>query len=217
MISRTLWKWAANASLDERATVADDAAMSSEDSDPPRGPINEPVEHTSVSARVPTHIGRGVLSTGVMVFEGPSEFVLDFVLRLAQPHAIVARIVLSHLVCGQLIAALRENLKAYQARFGPPPSLPVPPPEAAAPHSITDIYESLKLPEELMSGVYANAVMIGHSPGEFWFDFITNFYPRAAVSSRVYMTAQHVPGMLETLITSYQAHQRRLGGGPPPS
>ena len=189
--------------------------MSNDEPESPQGPINEPVHHSSVSARVPAHIGRGVLSTGVMVFEGPSEFVLDFVLRLAQPHVIAARIVLSHLVCGQFIMALKDNLRNYQERFGPPPSLPVPPP-GGGPQTIEEIYDSLKLPDEMMSGVYANAVMIGHTPAEFWFDFITNFYPKSAVSSRVYLAAQHVPGVLETLITSYQAHQRRLDAGQNP-
>ena len=70
----------------------------------------------------------------------------------------------------------------------------------------------------MLSGVYANAVMIGHTPSEFWFDFITNFYPRSAVASRVYLSAQQVPALLQTLTTSYQAHQRKQSGGqqPPP-
>ncbi|MEZ6074926.1 MAG: hypothetical protein R3C56_04380 [Pirellulaceae bacterium] len=46
-----------------------------------------------------------------------------------------------------------------------------------------DIYDDLKIRDEFLSGAYANAVMIGHGPHEFSFDFITNFYPHSAVSA----------------------------------
>ena len=187
-------------------------------SDSPDGPDkNQPVEHAPISARVPAHVSRGVFSTGVVVFNGPSETVLDFVVRLGSPHMVVARVVVSPMVLGQFIAALRENLSMYTGRFGNPPQLPAMP--AAPSNNISDLYDELKLPDELLSGVYANAVMIGHTPGEFWFDFITNFYPRSAVSCRVFMTSPQIPGLLDTLSTSFQAWQKRMsegGEGPPP-
>jgi hypothetical protein len=71
------------------------------------------------------------------------------------------------------------------------------------------MYEQLKLPDEMLSGVYANAVMIGHSPAEFWFDFITTFFPRSAVSSRVFLASHHVSGLLDTLNIAYQSHCRK--------
>ena len=43
---------------------------------------------------------------------------------------------------------------------------------------------SAKMRDDIHSGSYANAVMIGHGPHEFSFDFITNFYPQSAVSAR---------------------------------
>ena len=45
---------------------------------------------------------------------------------------------------------------------------------------------------------YANAVMIGHGPHEFSFDFITNFYPHSAVSARVFLSAGQVPRLYES-------------------
>lgn len=191
-----------------------DPGQSGEGDRDPMKPQNQQVQLTPVSARVPAGVGRGVLSTGVVVFHGPSEFVLDFLLRLGSPHSIAARVVLSPLVFGQYIKALRENLTMYTGRFGPPPQLPVPAPQGKN-QPINDLYDELKLPDEMLSGVYANAVMIGHSPAEFWFDFITNFFPRSAVSARVYMTAQQIPGLVETLATSYEAYQRRQQGEEP--
>lgn len=194
--------------------------MSEETGPPPeeKGPplsFSQEVHHSQVSARVPEKVGRGVLSTGAMIFQGPFEFVLDFVLRVAAPHQIVARVVLPHPLMPSFIAALRENLGGYTSKFGPPPPLPMPtnPP---APPPIEEIYSQLKLPDELMSGVYANAVMIAHTPSEFAFDFITHFYPRAAVSCRVYMAAPQAPGLLHTLSRSWEQLQQKRAGQQPP-
>jgi hypothetical protein len=176
------------------------------------GAFTREIQHSQVSARVPDKVGRGVFSTGAMVFQGPNEFVIDFVLAMAQPHQIAARVVLPLSIMGSVIAALRENLANYQAKFGPPPALPTPP-VPPTPPPIEEIYSQLKLPDDLLSGDYANAVMIAHSPAEFYFDFITNFYPRSAVSCRVYMAAPQIPVLLNTLTRSFQQYQQKLAPG----
>jgi hypothetical protein len=79
-----------------------------------------------------------------------------------------------------------------------PPAPPQPPP-------ISDIYDSLKLPDEMLGGVYANMVSISHSGSEFCFDFIAQFFPRSAVTARVYMAAPRVPELLGSL-------KRSIGG-----
>ena len=178
------------------------------------GGFTQEVQHSQVSARVPEKVGRGVFSTGIMILQGQHEFVIDFVLSLAHPAQIVARVVLPPSIIPNVIAALRENLSHYEAKFGPPPPLQVPTPPTPPP--IEEIYSQLKLPDDLLSGVYANMVMIAHSPAEFYFDFITGFYPRSAVSCRVYFSAPQIPGILNTLTRSYQQYQQKLSGGPSP-
>ena len=84
------------------------------------------------------------------------------------------------------------------------------------PPSIEEIYEQLKLPDDMLSGDYANAVMIAHTPAEFCFDFITNFYPRSAVSCRVFLSAPQVPRLLDSLIRSFQQYQQKLRAAQPP-
>jgi hypothetical protein len=184
----------------------------------PEAPVGftQQVQHSSVSARVPEKVARGVLSTGVMVFQGTHEFVVDFVQNLAPPHQIVARVVLPFSIMPSVIDALRENFNNYQAKYGPPPVLqgPTPPP---TPPPIEEIYGQLKLPDELLSGVYANVAMIAHSASEFYFDFITSFFPRSAVSCRVYFSAPQVPGILNTLTRSYQQFQQKLAAEHPPN
>lgn len=173
------------------------------------GAYTQEIHHSQISARVPEKVGRGVFSTGTLIMQGPHEFVIDFVLRMAHPHQIAARVVLPPSIMPSLIAALRDNLNKYTTQFGAPPALPTPP-NPPAPPPIEEIYDQLKLPEEVQSGAYANAVMIAHTPAEFCFDFITNFYPRSGVSCRVYLSAPQVPGFLNTLTRSWQQYQQKI-------
>ncbi len=179
------------------------------------GGFTQEIQHAQVSARVPEKVSRGVFSTGAMIFQGPNEFVIDFVQNMAHPNQIAARVVLPQSIVPSVIAALRENLANYTSKFGPPPALPVPVPPPTPP-AIEEIYANLKLADDMLSGAYANAVMIAHSPAEFYFDFITNFYPRSAVSSRVYLSAPQVPGLLNTLLRSFQQFQQKLAASQPP-
>ena len=197
--------------------------MSDETSDPSGQDENRPlpdgsglysqqVQHSPVSARLPDRVAPGVFSTGVIVIEGAEEYVLDFTQGLNRPPRVAARVVLTPNVASQFAAALKENLHRYEQTFGPPKPLPQPPGEQRR-RSVQEIYQDLRLSDELLSGVYANTVMIGHSPSEFFFDFITRFFPTAAVSARVYVAASQVPQMLGALTNSLQ---NRRGRGPEP-
>ena len=87
----------------------------------------------------------------------------------------------------------------------PPPASSQPPTQSPPQPAITDHYERLKLPDEMLGGAYANLVTISQTGSEFCFDFIAKLYPRAAVTTRVYMAASRVPDLLASL-------QRSIGG-----
>ena len=87
----------------------------------------------------------------------------------------------------------------------PPPASSQPPTQSPPQPAITDHYERLKLPDELLGGAYANLVTISQTGSEFCFDFIAKLYPRAVVTTRVYMAAARVPDLLASL-------QRSIGG-----
>ena len=144
------------------------------------GAFTQEFQHSQVSARIPEKVGRGMFSTGALVLQGANEFVIDFLLTMMKPQIVAARVVLPPQVMGALINALNENYNNYKSKFGSPPAPPQPPPNQPPPKppSIDEIYDQLKLPDEMLSGAYSNAVMISHTPAEFCFDFITNFYPR---------------------------------------
>src|SRR4051812_12773216 len=168
--------------------------MSGKSDDAPTGPQPEgsrPSSHefqlSHVGARVPEKVGRGVFSTGVLVLQGPSEFVLDFVLRMNQPQQVAARVVMPFTLIPQFIDALRTNLDNYRNTFGAPPAMPPMPPPPAKPPSIDEIYQDLKINDDVMVGAYANAVMIVHTATDFCLEFVSNYYPKAVITSRVFL------------------------------
>lgn len=191
-------------------------------------PASGQVQSNPLSARVPAEVGAGTFSNGVIILSGAHEFVIDFCLRMGGQHRIVSRVVLSHVVAKQFCGALQENVRNYERRFGPIPPPPQPirhddpelaqnmgsehgpashpenQPSTQSPPHVEDIYHELKLSDNMLSGRYANAVLIRHSPTEFCFDFITNIFPQSAVSSRVYLASPHVIPLLKSLIRSLQ-------------
>jgi hypothetical protein len=202
--------------------VSDEKPSGASDHSQPEGQggaFSQQFQHTSVGARLPERVAQGVFSTGVIVMEGSDEFVVDFFQGLNRPPRVATRVVMSPNVMGQFINALRENLQRFEQAFGPPKSLPTQPSGEHHP-SVQDIYQDLRLPDDMLSGCYANTVMIGHSPSEFFFDFITRFYPTAAVSARVYLSASQVPQMLSALNTALKNRSNREAEAkknPPPN
>jgi hypothetical protein len=176
--------------------------------------FTQSIHHPQVGALVPERVSRGVMSTGVMVLQGPHEFVLDFVLRMNRPHQVVARVVLPIALMPGFINAVRENITLFESKFGSIKPLPTGTPPAEPP-SVEEIYKDLKLSDDVLSGAYADHVLIVHSPAEFCFEFITRFFPRAAVSARVLMSAPHIPSVLQTLSRSWQQFQQKHGTNPP--
>jgi hypothetical protein len=177
--------------------------------------VTQEVQHSSLSARVPEKVARGVFSTGAVVLQGAHEFSVDFLQWLTRPYQLGARVILPPSIVPGLLNALRENLNHYQTRFGPPMA-PPPPPPGHVPPPIDEIYAQLKFQDEMLSGVYANTVVITHTHAEFVMDFITNCYPRPVVSCRVYLAAPQVPVFLNNLTRSYQQYQQKLTQQQPP-
>jgi hypothetical protein len=175
----------------------------------PEGGHSEQVRMQHVTARVPDQVGQGAFSTGVIVMTGPTEFILDFIQNIGGPPQVVARIVMPHGTLPQFADAIRKNLQIYSQRFGPPPNLPKPNPPAK-PQTAQEVYDELKLPDHLLSGAYANGVMVGHTASEFKLDFLTNLFPHSAVSARVFLSAPQVPRLLESLGSTFQQFQQRV-------
>lgn len=188
--------------------------------DPPESgsPGQQPQQNPPLRARVPDNVAGGTFSTGAIVMTGPSEFIVDFLQTIGRPHKVAARVVIPHAVMPQFIDALTTNLDLYRNRFGEPvtPQPQQPNPDARRP-SPQEIYDDLKLPDEVLSGTYANGVMIGHGATEFGLDFLTSFFPQSAVSARVFVAAGQVPRLLESLKGAVRQLEQRRQGLPPQS
>ena len=145
---------------------------------------------------------------------GPSEFIVDFLQTIGRPHKLAKRVVIPHPVMPQFIEALKTNLDLYKSRFGEPVEPPANTPGQNNERRPTpqEIYDDLKMADDVLSGVYANGVMIGHGASEFGLDFLTSFFPQSAVSARVFVAAGQIPRLLESLRGAVkQLEQRRLG------
>ncbi|HUO07136.1 MAG TPA: DUF3467 domain-containing protein [Phycisphaerae bacterium] len=170
------------------------------------------IAHSPMSARVPEKVARGVLATAFLSYFGPQEFVIDFLQLIGRPPQLAARIVMTPAVAEQFIHVLKENLTRYTANYGPPPTIPKNPNDK--PRTAQEIYDDLKLPDDQLSGVYANAVLVGHTPAEFGMDFITSFFPTAAVCARVYLSAPRIPQLIETLSGLVAQYHKQRSPGP---
>ena len=182
---------------------------------------SQEIQHSQIGALVPEHVARGVFSTGAVVLNGSHEFVVDFLLRMTRPHQVAARVVIPPPVVPRMIQALTENIENYKKRFGEPklPDAAQPKPDQPQQQvNAQELYDQLKWGKTDMSGTYANAVMIGHTPTEFSFDFITTFFPKSVVSSRVFLSAPNVPRLLESLKHSWAQYEKKLKNSqnPPP-
>lgn len=188
--------------------------------------FHQEVQHSPATARVPDQVGRGVFGTHAIVMQGTHEFVIDFIQSLAPPRRVVARVVLPTSVVPLFVAALQDNLQKYQQAFGTSPRLQNPQQQQGtnppSPPPIGEVYEQLKLPDEMLGGTYANTVVISHSQAEFCFDFICNCFPRSVVTARVYLAAPHVTEVFDSLqrcLDQYRQklNQPRIPMPPPPA
>ena len=136
--------------------------MSSPNDDPQDSLDNMP----AMRARVPDHVAKGEISTGVIVVTGATEFVLDFVRNLPRPSTIVARVVLPHGVMPQFIEALAKNIELFRQRYGElPGSLPAAthqvdplhsPSTQAAPNQPTNIPTEAPGTTSIQAGMHAS-------------------------------------------------------------
>ena len=69
--------------------------------------------------------------------------------------------------------------------------------------SASDIYDDIRLEGEVECGVYANALMIGHSASEFKLDFIANLYPKSIVTARIFLASQQLMRVLHSMKRTY--------------
>jgi hypothetical protein len=69
----------------------------------------------------------------------------------------------------------------------------------------------IKIPEDILRGVYANQMVVRHSREEFVIDFINVCPPEGIVNSRVIVSPGHLKRMIAALAENLARYEHRFG------
>lgn len=70
---------------------------------------------------------------------------------------------------------------------------------------------SLKVPDSVLGGVYANQMIVNHTREEFLIDFANLFPPQGVVNARVIVSPGHLKRMIRALTDNLQRYETRFG------
>jgi len=68
--------------------------------------------------QVPTDVQRGVYANQMFSAHTQEEFIMDFILATPPAGVVNARVIVSPTHAKRIMAALQENIKQYEARYG---------------------------------------------------------------------------------------------------
>lgn len=71
----------------------------------------------------------------------------------------------------------------------------------------------IKIPDQVLGGVYANQMMVTHTREEFVLDYISLFPPSGVVNARVIVSPGHLKRMIRALsenLSRYEAHHGQV-------
>ena len=69
----------------------------------------------------------------------------------------------------------------------------------------------VKISDEILRGVYANMVQIGHGPEEFVLDFMNIFPPAGTVNARVIISPSHAKRLAMALQENIKKYEEQFG------
>ncbi len=70
---------------------------------------------------------------------------------------------------------------------------------------------SIKMPEKVLPGVYANQMLVSHTREEFVIDFVNQFPPEGVVNARVIVSPGHLKRMIRALSDNLNRYESRHG------
>jgi hypothetical protein len=69
----------------------------------------------------------------------------------------------------------------------------------------------IKMPDEVLPGVYSNQMMVRHTREEFILDFANLFPPQGVVNARVIVSPGHLKRMIGALRENLSRYETRFG------
>jgi len=70
---------------------------------------------------------------------------------------------------------------------------------------------SVKMPDDVLPGVYSNQMVVSHTRDEFLIDFINMFPPQPVVNARVIVSPGHLKRMIRALTDNLARYEKRFG------
>ena len=69
----------------------------------------------------------------------------------------------------------------------------------------------IKIPDDVLSGVYSNQMMVRHTREEFVLDFANLFPPQGVVTARVIVSPGHLKRMIRALSDNLSRYEANFG------
>jgi len=69
----------------------------------------------------------------------------------------------------------------------------------------------VKVSDEVLKGVYANMLQVGHTPEEFILDFMNLFPPAGVMSARVIVSPTHAKRIASALADNIKKYEEQFG------
>lgn len=69
----------------------------------------------------------------------------------------------------------------------------------------------IKMPEDVLRGVYSNQMVVSHTREEFLMDFVNVFPPEGVVNARVIVSPGHLKRMIRALQENLGRYEARHG------
>jgi len=70
---------------------------------------------------------------------------------------------------------------------------------------------SIKVPEKVLPGVYANQMIVNHTREEFVMDFVNLFPPQGVVNARIIVSPGHLKRMIRALRENLARYETAFG------
>jgi hypothetical protein len=70
---------------------------------------------------------------------------------------------------------------------------------------------SIKVPEKVLPGVYANQMIVNHTREEFLMDFVNLFPPQGVVNARIIVSPGHLKRMIRALRENLARYETAYG------
>jgi hypothetical protein len=69
----------------------------------------------------------------------------------------------------------------------------------------------IKIPDEVLKGIYSNMMQVFHTKEEFVLDFMSGFPPQGIVSARVIVGPSHLKRITAALADNLKKYEERFG------